>query len=87
MQYKIYHDTLADVLVESGMAAIKARAEFTPDAWREAFGDNPGPINYGHCGSYSLQLLKLKGKATRRFLQVSITRLDSGRYELTQYFL
>lgn len=45
------------------------------------------PVNYGETLSLSFPLISLKGRATRKHLQISIYRLESGKYELTTYFL
>jgi hypothetical protein len=42
-------------------------------------------VNYGTSVSYHLPLNTLEGKPTRRFVHITLYRMDSGRYELNYY--
>ncbi len=45
------------------------------------------PVDYGYTIHRSYSIVSLNGKPTRKFFHVSISRLSSGRYELTTYAL
>lgn len=46
-----------------------------------------GGVSYGQTVSRSFELVSLKGKATKKGAHVSLYRMESGRYELTDYVL
>lgn len=46
-----------------------------------------GPIAYGETHVWHFILETLKGKNTRKYLHVSVYRTESGRYELTHYYM
>ena len=45
---------------------------------------NPEHVAYGQTVSYSVELMK-DGMPARKMLQISLYRMESGRYELTNY--
>jgi hypothetical protein len=51
------------------------------DGWRNNFQ----PIKYNEVFRTSFPILTIKGKKTKKYYQVIITRLDSGLYELVDY--
>lgn len=46
-----------------------------------------GGIPYGQSKKSDYKLVSYKGRPTRKYLHVNITRMDTGRYELTNYVL
>lgn len=46
-----------------------------------------GGISYGEVQSVNVEINKLKGRNTRKWYHVVITRMDSGNYELVNYIL
>ena len=90
-----YFDTLAAGLDEIAAHCERERATSTIDI-RQALSDRFGNgVMYGdtQCGNFELETLR--GKGTRKHLQVTIHRFNatssldslSGRYEIVAYFL
>ena len=46
-----------------------------------------GGIPYGTTKNADYKLLAYKGKPTRKYLHLNITRMDTGRYEMNAYVL
>ncbi|MEI7985557.1 MAG: hypothetical protein WCI55_08005 [Armatimonadota bacterium] len=46
-----------------------------------------GGVAYGEVKEGHFPLLSLKGKATKKYLHVIITRLETGTYEVVSYIL
>jgi hypothetical protein len=46
-----------------------------------------GGVAYGEVREGHFPLLSLKGKSTRKYLHVVITRLETGTYEVVSYIL
>lgn len=86
MNYEVYHNTLSEALdtVEKFCAASDAVPE---PGWRLDRYTTVGSVSYGQTSSENFRLESLKGKTTRKWLHVIIYRMETGRYELTVYFL
>jgi hypothetical protein len=76
------NDTYFDTLGQ----AIDAAKEYATKKGYEVIENDTlmEPCNYGHTCKYQYALTK-GGKPQKKMLQVSIYRMDSGKYELTQY--
>jgi hypothetical protein len=82
MKYQIYHETLGSAIQEAGRFVQRKQIEskeFDDHLW--------GAVGYGETGRGSFIIDSIKGKGTRKGLQVQAYRLDSGRYELNIYVL
>lgn len=80
---EIYFETLAAALNSFIAQTIDKGAEFV-NAMEIAEKFNGG-VSYGQTVSRSFELASLKGKATRKWAQCVIYRMESGRYELVSY--
>lgn len=85
MNYEVYHDTLSEALdtVEKFCAASGAVPE---PGWRDRYGAGFS-LNYGETFGKSFPLESLNGKKTRKWLSITLYRLETGRYELNTYVL
>ena len=81
-----FYETLGAVIDEIFGRAIDARAEFK-DRNDEVLSALDNPVSYGQVRNYNFELGTIKGRPTRKWFHVVITRLDSGRYELVTYIL
>lgn len=72
------------VLTDSG-AVLLCETPTAPKNyhWTEDFQ----PMIYGQVQDRHFEIYTLKGKQTRKWFHVVITRLDSGRYETVAYCL
>lgn len=77
-------------------AAIFAFAEYVREQFGEFERENPegeiaaafnGGVSYGQTVSRSFELASLKGKKTKKWAHITLYRMESGRYELTNYIL
>lgn len=89
MSYRIYHETLSAALDEAAKTVENRNATLGNPNTREAIGApfQFGGIPYGQTKSENYFVADLNGKKTKKYFHVSIYRMDSGRYELTCYFL
>ena len=80
-----YFDTFAAAIDKAFDTAYAADAVFAcpTDLWSIC----QEPLNYGQSRSLSVKLESLKGKPTKKYFHTSIVRMDSGKYELTNYIL
>ena len=79
--YETYHETFHSVVDEIGEYLERndvVSAEFSDKMFT-------GGISYGETEKWSFEIDSIKGKPTRRALQVQVYRMDSGRYELNMY--
>lgn len=83
---EIYFDTLGQALAQfiSYVEKNGGKLVDTPSVF-DAF--NGQGVPYGQTVSRSFELASYKGKATRKGAHVSLYRMESGRYELTNYIL
>jgi hypothetical protein len=76
-----YHETLHTLVqdVQENYLDLNGATseEFANHFWQ--------PVGYNETARESFKLDSLKGKGTRRYLQVIIYRMESGRYELVCY--
>lgn len=88
MSNGIYFETLG--------AAVFAFVENVKAQFGEFERENPeaeiamafnGGVSYGQTVSKSFELVSLKGKKTKKWAHISLYRMESGRYELTNYIL
>jgi len=78
----VYFETLGAAF-ESFLEYVKAAGgELVETDFTLAF---VGGVSYGQTRSEHYELASLKGKKTRKFAHVTLYRLESGRYELTNY--
>lgn len=80
-----YFETLSDAVDAAMDRGLADRCVFTrpTDIWALC----QDPLPYGAVRSADIQLDFYRGKPTRKYYHVVITRLDSGRYELVNYVL
>ena len=73
-------NTLSECLdqVETELCGVLLAEDF-----REKFAY--GGISYGTTKENHVQILELKGKRTKKWLHIIITRMDNGTYELVNY--
>jgi hypothetical protein len=81
----IYFDTFSATLVATVERAAELKAVLLNPTDLGSLCEEP--LNYGHTRSRGFALESYKGKLTKKFFQVVISRLDSGKYELTTYVL
>lgn len=87
-------ETFSDAVDAAQVELDKASAELvfgtasTPadDHWTQQIFSG-GPIPYGAIRRHDFEVLAYKGKPSRKWFHIVITRMDSGRYELVTYFL
>jgi len=79
-----YFDTLSQALDAAKLNAEACRAEIAGADW-ETLMLTFGPVSYGQTVTRLYSLAFLKGKSTRKGLNITIYRMESGRYELTTY--
>jgi len=80
----MYYETLSETLSAALVNLAKRKGELSDGVdFYEPF--QYGGIPYATTKSASFPLKTLKGKATRKAFSVSIYRMESGRYELTDY--
>ncbi len=88
MKSKPYAETLSESL-DNAFAELKDRgaviAVDIEQHAREMFGD--GGIRYNETRSANIPLVSYKGKATKKAGHITIYRMESGRYEQTNYIL
>ena len=76
-----YHETLASLVddVQTNYLNLNNATsnEFESHTWQ--------PVGYGETCHETFKLDSFKNKGTRRFLQVVIYRMESGKYELVCY--
>lgn len=81
----MFYETLA-LAVEGAIAeAGKSRVELARPI--EIWNLCQDPLSYGQVRSQNCEILRYKGKPTKKWFHVVISRLDSGRYELVTYVL
>jgi hypothetical protein len=78
------HTRLDLALDEVAVFLEKEKIELKEN-FRERFAF--GGIAYGTDKRESFEIETLKGKGTRKYFQLIITRLDSGFYEVVKYIL
>jgi hypothetical protein len=82
----MYYETLSETLEAALGNLAKRKGELSDGVdFHEPF--QYGGIPYGTYKSASFALSALRGKPTRKAFHVSIYRMESGRYELTDYVL
>lgn len=79
---EIYHSTLSAALEQATRYATSKGYEVSEDSMFRTFGT--GGVAYGDTKRGSVELLK-EGKEQKKMLHISIYRMDSGTYELTDY--
>jgi hypothetical protein len=76
-----YHETLHSLVadVQKNLLDLNkaTSSEFANHAWQ--------PVGYGETSHDSFKLDSFNNKGTRRYLQVVVYRMESGRYELVCY--
>ena len=85
-----YYETMNEALdaVEVFCKANRAVVNegFTLGSWRNRYASNHA-LYAGFTSREDFDLLTFRGKETRKRLHVVLYRMDSGRYELTNYIL
>ena len=80
----IYFSTLSGALDQASKSAKEEAGLFVDNEdMFTSFGT--GGIRYGHNKKASISLIDCKGKESKKCLQISIYRMNSGFYELTDY--
>ena len=81
----IYFNTFRETLDQVEVNAAELRAVLVePETVRNLCRE---PLNYNGVRRACFELVSYKGKPTKKFFQVVISRLDSGKYELVTYVL
>ena len=81
-----YSETLSETLQKFvSFVENESNATFEDDP-QEMFCFFP-PVNYGQTFSKSYPLKSYKGKPTKKWAHMVIYRMESGKYELTNYIL
>ena len=83
---QIYFETLGSALRAFADNVASKGGVMLADISDVAMAFNGG-VSYGHTASRSFELATLKGKPTRKFAHVTLYRMESGKYELTDYVL
>lgn len=80
-----YFETFAAAIDAAQLRATEEQAVLSrpADLWNICQSALP----HGHTRVLSLPLDSFKGKSTRKYFHIAIHRMESGRYELTNYIL
>ena len=81
-----YSETLGETLQKFVSFVESENKAVFEDESGEMFVFFP-PVNYGQTFSKSYPLKSLKGKATKKWAHMVVYRMESGKYELTNYIL
>lgn len=84
MKFKIYHETLGEAVNEVHETLKREGIELI-DAGTISDRYQFDGIPYGQTKDCHAEVSTVKSKTTRKWVHVSIYRMDSGRYELTLY--
>lgn len=71
-----------DQAIDAAQKEVENSAIVLEDDLWGPFGSG---LKYGECRRGSYKIVTLKGKPTRKYFHVIITRMDTGRYELVCY--
>jgi len=84
--YETYHDRLDQALDEVNKFIETNKIVLAePDSIQKAF--QFGGVNYGETKDAHAQITSINLKPTKKYLHVTLYRIESGRYELTIYIL
>lgn len=74
------YETLRETL-DAAQATLE-NVELDDVYWRELFQNG---LKYGESQSEHIKILSIKGKKTRKYFHVVVTRFETGKYELVCY--
>lgn len=78
----MFYETLSDVLDVVDKQILEEKIVLECD-YRSSY--STGGINYGETSRTHWEIVSIKGKKTRKYFHVIITRMDNGKYELVSY--
>ena len=84
-----YFETLGAAVLGAFAEAAVAKALFSTLSDKNAYELEKleRPMTYGEVRTADFSIVQLRGRPTKKYFHVVITRLDSGRYELVTYVL